>query len=109
MNLLDDLEQYLLSIDNEFLDQYIQSEANRLVGTMQKWRDFCSANFFSHGPASDDTIFALRPDWNIDRGGVYDPEMMRQYDELSDELHEKTSDLLEHLNEFRRTAKKRIL
>ncbi|GEM_PF-4132059 len=109
MNMLDDLEYYLASTDNEFLNPTVSQEANSLIDALREWRNFCSLRFFTHGPPGDDMAFALQPNWNIDRGGDYDPEKMRKYDELSDDLHKKTNALLMQFDEFRRAAKREVM
>lgn len=104
-----DAQDFLHNIQNEYLVDTCRDAAGSLRDAIDEFTSFFALEFFVHGPQVDDTFFALQPDLNIDRGGDFDADGMRRYDELSRELHDKIEAILESLDGLIRTAKAELV
>ena len=100
---------YFGKIGNQYLDNKITKENQKLFNDLNQLTDFIATNFFTiRGQNSSNKSQYLKPDWNPDRGDDPSPEKMARYDEYAKELKDMTITVIKQYGEYRR-AIKRIL
>lgn len=77
---------FLDTATNRFNDIEVAAAANALKSALASLSDFTDTNFFVHGPMRENNMFAMHPQWNIDRGGYPNDAQERTYRELGREL-----------------------
>ena len=77
---------FLDTVTNGFNDTELATVTNTFKASLGALSDFTDTHFFVLGPMGENTMFAMHPEWNIDRGGYPDEAQERRYNELGKDL-----------------------